>query len=184
MHIISALIYAFSANIDCLPIAVTYGINRIHIPVKANLFISLFSAIGTYCSMKVGNLIVKWLSVQKANTLGCFLLLILGLYFLYSFFTNDHRDTDTKPPYQTITFLHVLFLATTLTINNVALGIGASITGIPCLVTSVLSFGFSFLCIAIGQRIGHSYFANTFKKYPNLLSSVLLIILAIYEFFI
>ncbi|MFV0392785.1 MAG: manganese efflux pump, partial [Coprobacillaceae bacterium] len=71
-----------------------------------------------------------------------------------------------------------------LSLNNIALGISASITGIPVTLATILTFICSVVLFEVGYAIGNSYLSNIFGKYTPLISGILLIILGVYELFI
>lgn len=184
MHIFSVILYALGANIDCLPIAIAYGINKTTISIKSNMMISLISTIGTFLAMIIGLKIKHYIPIYIANLLGCALLCVLGMYFIFDFYRLKDKDTNKVLTKTNIKTREILFLSLTLAINNIVLAIGASITGLPILITSIFSFISSFLFIALGQKIGNSIFANLLKSYSSIVSGGLLIVLAIYEMFI
>ena len=47
MHVLSALLFAVSANIDCLAIGLSYGIQSVKIDARSNLIIAVISTAGT-----------------------------------------------------------------------------------------------------------------------------------------
>ena len=50
MHVLSALLFAVSANIDCLAIGLSYGIQSVKIDARSNLIIAVISTAGTLLS--------------------------------------------------------------------------------------------------------------------------------------
>ena len=77
-----------------------------------------------------------------------------------------------------ISLKETLVLSLVLTINNVALGIGASITGMPELITSLTTFVCSYVFIGTGQKFKRLNFKG---KYADIISGIILIILGLYE---
>ena len=77
-----------------------------------------------------------------------------------------------------ISLKETLVLSLVLTINNVALGIGASITGMPELITSLTTFVCSYVFIGTGQKFKRLNFKG---KYADIISGIILIILCLYE---
>lgn len=72
-------------------------------------------------------------------------------------------------------------LAFALTINNVGLGIGASITGLNIVITSSLTFVFSMLMIIIGYILDLHYLSKAFSKRAIIISGLIIIALGVYE---
>ncbi|WP_010294227.1 manganese efflux pump [Clostridium senegalense] len=77
-----------------------------------------------------------------------------------------------------------ILLAFALTINNLGVGIGASITGLNIFLTTIFTFIFSLLFIILGYLIGTSYLSKLFGKYASLISGAIIIFLGCYELFI
>ena len=57
MHILSVILFALSANIDCLVIGLSYSLKKTIIDINSNLLIAFMSTIGTYFSMMLGSLL-------------------------------------------------------------------------------------------------------------------------------
>lgn len=208
MHIISTLLFVFSANLDNLAISIAYGMDNIKINKTSNLIIALVSGLGTFISMLVGKSIINYLSPFNANLLGCVLLISIGCWFIIDFImknknslskhiNKEHKNTigyysdilsnpaiADKDNSSNIDIRESLSLSIALALNNFALGFSASITGLNIYLTSVLTFIFSFICIIIGHDIGKSYFSKLFGKYSPVISGLIIILLGIYEIFI
>lgn len=190
MHLLSTILFAVSANLDCFSIAIAYGIKKSKIPLYYNIFIALVASIGTYISMELGHLITDYISLDITEHIGSSIITIIGIYVSIGYFRNKKKDTnndievsvssDSKP----ISFKETLLLSLALTLNNLALGISASISGVPVLGATLFTFVCSFSFIEIGQRLGNSYLSNILGKYAPLFTGILLIFLGSYELFI
>ena len=77
----------------------------------------------------------------------------------------------------------IITLALSLSINNLALGIGASISGISIILTTILTFVFSVITMIIGLKLGSRYLSKIFGEYSPLISAVIIIAMGIFEFF-
>ena len=74
MHVLSALLFAVSANIDCLAIGLSYGIQSVKIDARSNLIIAVISTAGTLISMLAGKPLAALCSADTANRIGAVLL--------------------------------------------------------------------------------------------------------------
>lgn len=83
MHLLSALLFAVSANIDCLAIGLSYGIQSIKIDARSNLIIAIISTAGTLISMLAGEPLAALCSSETANRIGAVLLILIGLWILF-----------------------------------------------------------------------------------------------------
>lgn len=205
MHLISILLFAFSANIDNLVVGIAYGIKKIKIGILSNLLIALVSAAGTFVSMAVGLAISKVFTASIANTIGSVILIIIGIWITRDFFLKkgepkkqEQRKQSLKNCRQilrepekadsdhsgTIDIKESLILAFALTINNFGLGLGASITGLNIYATVICTFFFSVIFIVLCCLVGKSYLSAFFRKYAPLASGLIILLLGIYELFV
>lgn len=72
-------------------------------------------------------------------------------------------------------------LALALSINNFALGIGGSMSGISIPLTTIFTFIFSVFILIIGLKIGNSFLSKIFGKYSDLLSAIIIIAMGIFQ---
>lgn len=200
MHIISAALFAVSANLDNFTLGVAYGMKKIRIGLWANLVIALCSCLGTYLAMELGIYVSSFVTARTANTIGSFVLILIGLWFLAMFIKDVRKGStcqetgeaplfgqEAEPQashYREISKQEVMTLSFALAINNMGLGIGGSITGLSPWVTSVCTFFFSLIFIAMGQSLGRTCLSSLFGKYANLVSSVIILALGLYEILI
>lgn len=205
MHLLSTLLFAFSANIDNFTIGMAYGIKKIKIGWISNLLIAFITATGTFISMALGLAISKILTVSVANALGSVILILIGIWIIKDFFLknekiqkqtvkttginkysqilNDPESADNDHS-GTIDIRESLVLALALTINNFGLGIGASITGLNIYVTVISTLFFSLISIELGSLAGRSYLSKFLGNLAPLVSGLIIVLLGIYELII
>lgn len=200
MHFISAALFAMSANLDNFTIGIVCGINKIRINLIDNLVIAAFSCVGTFFSMSIGRVLGGFISERAANLIGSSLLILIGLWLLYAFFREMRKSrnrteermvdlTETVADCECaslrrISRREVLTLAFALAVNNMALGVGGSITGLSPYITSVCTFFLSIALIAGGQSFGRAWLSAALGKYASLLSAGMILALGLYEIFI
>lgn len=194
MHILSSFLFAFSANIDNLAVGIAYGIKNLKINILKSAIVAFMSCLGTFGAMMFGKAIYHLVPKHLTNSLGSIVLICLGLWSLYEAFkTNnknsyeqimDEPDKIDKDNSGIIDTKEALVLGLALAVNNIGMGIGASITGINLWITSLLTFVFSFVFIPLGIFLGQKYFSSLIGKFASILSGIIIICLAIYELFI
>jgi putative sporulation protein YtaF len=207
VHLLSSLLFGISANIDNFTVGIAYGIKKIKIGIFSNLLIAIISAVGTFLSMSTGTIIVQLISSKLANILGSVILILIGIWFVIDFFTKlysknineqynvennlyNYKELLDTPEIADINnsgnidVKESISLALALTINNIGVGIGASITGLNILLTTGITFIFSIIAILLGCLIGRSYLSKLFGEYAPLVSGIMIIILGAYELFI
>ena len=170
MHILSVILFALSANIDCLVIGLSYSLKKTIIDINSNLLIAFMSTIGTYFSMMLGSLLTRFLSINTANHIGSLILIVIGI----SMILQKQQDIKQFQSHKKITLKETFLLGFALSLNNIGLGIGASITGLPTLCAS-------FVFILISQWLGKTYFSKYISSYASPVSGLLIFLLGFYE---
>lgn len=183
MHVLSALLFAVSANIDCLAIGLSYGIQSVKIDARSNLIIAVISTAGTLISMLAGKPLAALCSADTANRIGAVLLMLIGCWILFQNHRTQQKSLKAydRDASSRIDQKEAVVLAFALTINNMGLGISGSITGLPIPVTCLFTFLCSLLFIAVSQVAGKSCIAYFIHKYARDTAAWMIILLGILE---
>lgn len=192
MHLLSSLLFALSANTDNFVVGLSYGIKRIKIKIISNFLIATISLFGTIVSMLMGRIIINLIPRSISNSLGSIILIIIGSWTIIKTLIEkssnggllDNPEKADLDMSASIDAKESIALAFALTINNLGLGIGASITGLNIIITSLFTFIFSILTIIIGYSLGSNFLSNIFSKKATIVSGLIIIILGIYEILI
>lgn len=206
MIFISSLLFAVSSSLDALMIGITYGIRKIRVSFLQNLLVSLITLSGTMLAIGLGNLLAPVFSGKPLTGAGSAILIGMGLYYLIKYLVpqvqkyragpdteeavalekpgespsaSDTNATDSSP----LTHKELVLLGLALSANNMGIGIGASMAGIPLMAASV----FTFLCSVcflhmgnvLGSRLGQLKFLRLADRFADPLSGLLLILLGI-----
>jgi putative sporulation protein YtaF len=92
--IISLLLLALAVSMDGLGVGITYGLRRIHIPLKSILIISLCSGAVVLISMLVGTWLSTLFSFRIASFVGAGILILIGCWSLVQYIVNRLRRQD------------------------------------------------------------------------------------------
>lgn len=201
-HLFSTIILAIFNNIDNLAVGIAYGVKKIKIGIFSNLIIAVVSGVGTYFSMSLGGIISQLLPANLANLIGSLALIFIGVWGIW-----DVWNTEIKPRKKlhkneldytlfiaqperadwdksnSIDVKESVGLALALTINNLAGGIGAGISGLNIIYTTLLTVILSLAAIALGQLLGRKLTKNLSSKWSRIISAFLIICLGVYEYF-
>lgn len=185
---ISSLIFALSSNLDNFVVGLTYGIKKIKINLTSLLLIAFITTLGTVISMSLGKIVVYFITVKEANIIGGLILIFLGLWTIIKYYLNfgdilSNPEIVDRDKSLTIDSKEATVLALALSMNNIGLGIGASISGISFLITAISTFVFSIILMMVGRLIGKKYFPKSLESKATLFSGILIIILGIYEIY-
>lgn len=206
MPYFSSLLFAVSASLDAFIVGITYGIRRIHIPLLHNLLISLITLAGTLLSICLGRSLSPLLAGGMAEIAGSAILIGMGAFYLLKFLILTLREyrqapnhyaaacscppgqyakasDDTVPqPFPCFqTRRELLLMGLALSANNMGIGIGASIAGIPLLSACICTFFCSVCFLMLGNLLGKAKLLQLAGRYSEPLSGLLLIGLGIYE---
>ena len=209
MHILSIFLFAISSSSDSLIVGLSYGAKKVRINFLNNFIVSFISGIGTFFAMLFGRVLLRLIPLARANIIGSIILILFGMYLLVnSLRKNIDSKKGTEEVYEdisefqryentlrnpevidtndskTIEFKEAIILGIVLCLNNIGLGIGASITGLNIYMTSISSLLFSLVFIPIGYYIGEKVFSDKLSRYSEIISICIIIILGIYELFI
>lgn len=206
MHILSILLFAVSSSSDNLVVGLSYGARRVSINLINNILVSLISGVGTLLAMSFGKIFLCFISSKHANIIGSCILILFGVYLLINLLRNTPGNVNPKEMKEknfryyenslrnpeivdtnnskTIEFKEAITLAIILCLNNIGLGIGASITGLNIVLTSISSLFFSLIFIPTGHFIGTKVLSEKLSKYSEVVSACIIIVLGIYELLI
>lgn len=193
LELISAIIFSISANLDNIIIGISYGTKKFHISNERNILIALITTFVTFIAMYFGKYITLIMPASLANILGSSVLILIGLYTLFQsvlsyYITNKKKRTlniTNSPPIvsKRISYKELFLIALTLSGNNLATGIAASIINLNIFITVISTFIFGYLFMYIGNKIGNGFISNIATKYATIISGILLVLLGIIELF-
>lgn len=199
IHLLSALLFGVSSNTDNLVVGLSYGMKKMPIGRTENLIVALITFTGTILSMVLGKSVLLFLPPKAAGFLGSGMIILIGIAGMAKFLLRwkktrkegeeEHKGAediggDKETVLQSLTIREALFLGLALTLNNVGLGIGASITGLPVASTALGSFFFSLVFLDLGNRIGRAKLSEVIGEFAEPLAAFLMISLGVYEVFI
>lgn len=200
MHWLTILLIGIAANLDNLGIGVSYSLKSTHIPFISNLFIAMISMISAYLSIAAGELIAHSISLWLANFSGGLIIIILGTKTVIE--SKKEEPTSSREPVlansnftkivkepenldlnkdKIISWKESILLGLALAINCLAIGIGAGITGVSPVFSTISIGAFSLLSISTGMSLGRKMAGKRMGFYSNIAAGVLLILIGIYE---
>jgi len=204
-HLLSTILISISVNLDSFAIGIAYGVKKIKIGLPSNLAIATVTTLGTFLSMAIGERLGKFLPNHVANLLGSGALLAIGVWGIWETLAAEQREKNKKQAepmseldYSTfiekperadvdnskvIDIKESITLAFALTINNLAGGVGAGLSGLNIFLTSAMTFILSISAIISGYYLGEKFTTKLSGKTSGILSASLIICIAIYEFF-
>ena len=189
MQFLSSLLFGVSASLDSLLVGVSYGIRRVHIRLWQNFFISFVTLLGTCLSISAGHLLIPLLPEVVCRYAGSLILALLGIYYIIKWLISSlqNRHDDKMPHYseissasaskkwETLSFAEVFTLSLTLSLNNLGIGLSASLAGLSLLSTAVATLICSVLLLFLGNQLGRCRLLQLAGTAAEPVSGILLI---------
>jgi len=192
---IASLLFGISASLDALLVGLTYGIRGVRIRSWQNLVISLITLFSTCLSVGLGQGLTTLLPELIAHRGGSLILICLGLYYLLKWCTaslksrrlkalspptaaldsQDHITGRISDPAPDLMLPEIFALSLTLSLNNMGLGLSASLGGLSLTSAAVSTLVCSVLFLSAGNRLGGSPLLQLAGQATDPLSGLLLI---------
>lgn len=191
MNLFLCLIFVLASTIDVFILGISYGLKKVHLGLFSNGLIALLSGIGTFLSMLFAQQFHEWISPFQASLISSAILLILAFKMIFELIKNKLGSPSLLHKIQedpnivdfnktsTFEFFEILVLGFMLAINNIGLGIGASLAQLDLFMMASLSVVASFIFMSIGLKLGNICLRTWFYNVAEILSIFLLFLLAI-----
>lgn len=205
---ISLILLAFAVSLDSFSVGLTYGLRKMHMPLKSISIIACCSAVSLLLAMFVGTILTTFLSPVYAESIGGAILILLGVWVLYQFFKSNASEDPTligekilfnleikslgvvinilrKPTEAdfdksgSITGLEAFFLGIALSLDAFGAGIGAALLGYSPWMMAVSVAMMSSLFVITGIKLGRIFSGVSWMNKFSFLPGVLLIIIGI-----
>ncbi|MGE5456300.1 MAG: manganese efflux pump [Ignavibacteriales bacterium] len=190
--IITVILLSLSMCLDNLVIGIAYGIKKIKINTIDNIIIASITTLGTLIVMILGMYLKLILPTLITKLLGTIIIIALGLIFIIQniieIIKNHNGNINKIIDYAEKTDLNksgdidkkeAILIALGLMINNLGIGVVASVAGISIYLTVVFTFIVSIITVKVGVLMGSYFFGNFFGKYATLIGGILLVILGL-----
>ncbi|MHC1749971.1 MAG: manganese efflux pump [Cellulosilyticaceae bacterium] len=190
LNLLSCFVFSISVNLDSLAVGFSYGNSNIIIKAYHHFLIATITALLTFLSIIVGSSLSNIVSSTLTNILGSIILILLGLWLLRDYWikkkdSSPNSNLSHKADMPTITLKECTFLAIALTLNNCGLGIGAGITGMEPLITTVFTLIISTIFFVSGYHFGRKFSScNKLSCTCSLISAILIVAIGVFELFI
>lgn len=195
MLLVPSLLFGVSASLDALLVGVSFGLRGVHIRLLQNFFISLVTLLGTCLSVSLGSFLTPLLPSVISGYAGSLILMFLGVYYITKWILETVQDktSDYLPEAEQavltsaellpscLTVPQVLVLSLTLSVNNLGIGLSASMAGLTLLPAATATGICSVLFLYLGNRLGRSPLLQLIGDLADPLSGILLIGLSLIQ---
>lgn len=183
----SILTLAAGASMDCVIIGFNYGVKGVRIGNGSNLFMAAVCFLGTFLSMLLGRLAGRFLDPAWGGVAGGLLFTCLGLWMLRGALFprpqaarrrySENPEIVDRDASHVIELRESLLIGLLLCVNNIGIGIGGGIAGIPILAAPAACAVFSFLFTKAGCLLGDRVESRRISRALEVASALLILLL-------
>lgn len=190
MQFFPALLFGISASLDALIVGITYGIRQIRVRLWQNLLISTITLIGTCISVGLGIWLTPILPPVISQVVGSVILILLGIYYIVKSMMlcfqkyQSGKNLSASEMQPALSLPEALSLGFALSVNNMGIGLSASVAGLTLGPTAVITLICSVSFLFVGNRLGGCRILKFAGDAADLLSGLLLIGLGLFELFL
>lgn len=198
MQLVPSLLFGVSASLDALLVGVSYGMRGVRIRLWQNFFISLVTLLGTCLSISLGSILVPLVPPLISSCAGSLILLILGIYYIVKWLLafSQQQEPDklseqkcsalktAESPCFGLSIVEILFLSLSLSVNNLGIGLSASLTGLTLVPAAIATCLCSVLFLLGGNQLGQSRLLRLIGDLADPISGLLLIGLSLIQLFL
>ena len=207
---LSILLLAIALSLDSLTVGFTYGMRKVSIPFKSLIIISACTFLVLMLAMGMGTIIEQFISYEAGQKLGGIILIGIGLWVLFQFFTSQNAKVEEQSQCKIIKFevkpfsiiikilrkpteadfdrsgsisgIESLFLGFALSLDSFGAGIGAALIDFPPILFSIIVTISCTIFVLAGIRIGKLLSNVKLMKYVTVLPGIVLVLMGIYKF--
>lgn len=199
-ELLSGILFSISTNIDNIPIGISYGLKKVHISLFKIFFIVSITSVITFFSMYAGQNISTLFNIKYASFFGALTLIGIGtfpyikkiillflkhlklrLFRCKNLKVSKNKKNVNSSNSKKLSIKELMLITTTLSLNNIATGIIASMTGINILCATISTLIFGTLFLYFGNNIGKKINNKKIERYSSNISSLILILLGLLE---
>ncbi len=202
-----ALIIAVTLSLDSFASGFAYGASKIKIPIKSALILSFICSVTLGITLLLGNLIRPYISADIIKYISFAILLAIGLFklfeeliklllkrtsnrqikfnvfnfhFILQIFGNETEADSNKD--KILSAAEAVSLAVALSMDGLAVGFSAGLTGANPILLIAFSFAIGFSAVMSGHKVGDKI-ASKVKINLSWLSGLILAAIAVTKLF-
>lgn len=209
MEYAKILMFALAVSADGFIVGLSYGFNRIRIPLLSLFVIALASCLAVTASMLLGQGLTVYLLPNGAANIGAVVIIVVGIYFLLNACREKISNLDIEDQEPLITFSvrflgiivqilkepsradldasgeistrEAFFLGLALALDALGAGVGVAMTGFNILYTALTVGVVKFIVVNLGIGLGHRIENRRLQSISSLVPGLVLICIGLME---
>jgi putative Mn2+ efflux pump MntP len=181
--LLEAFLLVSALSLDAFVVALSYGADRIKIPLNSAMIITLIGSLTLAASLYLGSALAGVIPPLASAIVCCSILCMLGLYKMIESFKKPKKTFYTlAAPVKILPAGQALGLSAALSLDSLTAGFGAGLTQASFAFAVCLSLGIGLALLYAGGFAGR---ALAKKSQINLswLSGVIFVLLGVFKFF-
>ena len=172
-------------SLDAFTAGLSYGVEKVHVPLSSLLTIATLSGLMLTFSMSAGNLLLDLIPVSFTKILSFTILFLLSLYKFYDAFpspqkkaltTNKIAQKINNTDISVLSKKEAFFLGLALSIDNVSAGLCTGTASLPPLILLLITTIIHILSIKSGLLVGTLLAEKASHRFAWLGAAILLVL--------
>ncbi len=176
-YLFEILILVTALSVDAFAAGFVYGVSKIKVPFLSVIIVTAISSLILVVSLLAGSLVSRLLPGNVTEYFSFLLLFILGLVKLFDRTRHEEAETADKNKDAVLSPTEAFALGAALSIDSLAVGIGAGIPSSYIPTAFLASAWIGALAVLLGSLLGR-LIASHCRSNLCWVSGVLLILLA------
>ena len=182
---LAALLIGAVSNLDNLGAGVALGIRGRRVDTTANLIVAGITMAATAAAVTCGHLLSKLIPSAVTGWLGPLIIIAIGIATVRTPVQTPRPRESANAPWgrrcrplgfdSVISQREAIVLGVALSMNNLGTGVGAGVSGIPALATTVSAGLLSLACVGGGSEFGRVFGRLVLGRHASLIAGMLLL---------
>lgn len=184
--LITVNLIGVSSNFDNTGVGIAYGSDQIKFPHWVNAIINIVGGITAFIGGYLGDVISQFVGVKPAGWLACFALGGIGFFFWYASYIHP-MISKSKSPIRIPTpgFRQSILLGLAMSLDNIVLGFGATVSNIASMWAESLSIAvLGYVMLWFGHRVGIGILSKFLGRYSAFIAGLILVMVGIYQIYL
>jgi len=172
------------SNLDNLGVAVAVGMRGTRIGAMANLIVAGITMVVTAAAVTCGHLSSKLLPAAVTGWLGPLIIIAIGTGTVLTSAQTRRGPDRPRAPWEAwrcpgdaagaVSWRGAIAFGVALSVNNLGVGVGAGVSGIPALATTVSAGLLSLLCVGGGSHLGSVFGRLVLRDHAPVIAGMLM----------
>jgi putative Mn2+ efflux pump MntP len=182
---LAALLIGVVSNLDNLGAGVALGIRGTRVDATENLIVAAITMAATAAAITCGHVLSTLIPSAVTGWLGPLIIIAIGIATVRSPVQAPRPPDPANAPWckcchppdvdNVISRHEAIVLGVSLSVNNLGTGVGAGVSGIPALATTVSAGLLSLACVGGGSHFGRVFGRLVLGRHAPLIAGMLLL---------